>query len=399
MENKTFLRNVLGIAAFCILLYWGLQNMDRVGNFLGMVAGLLMPFLLGAAMAFIFNVPMRAIEGHLPQKLQRAHRGISLVLTLAAVIGVVMLVSLLVLPQLQNTVQTIAARMPAFWAQAQEWANELMIRYPELADWLSEAGNLNLRNVTQQVMDWLKNGGLALVGNTVTAATGIISGFVNFFIAFIFAIYLLFQKETLSRQGRMLLFAWMRPEHAEKVLEVVRLANKTFSNFLSGQCLEACILGALFAVGMLLFRMPYVLLISVLVAVTALIPVFGDFFGCFVGAFMILIQNPLQSVVFVILFLVIQQIEGNLIYPRVVGSSVGLPSVWVLAAVTLGGSTFGVVGMLVMIPLCSVLYSLLRTATRERLRRRGVEKAKYMLAPAQQAPKAPAQPPKTSKKK
>ena len=399
MENKTFLRNVLGIAAFCILLYWGLQNMDRVGNFLGMVAGLLMPFLLGAAMAFIFNVPMRAIEGHLPQKLQRAHRGISLVLTLAAVIGVVMLVSLLVLPQLQNTVETIAARMPAFWEQAQEWANELMIRYPELADWLSEAGNLNLRNVTQQVMDWLKNGGLALVGNTVTAATGIISGFVNFFIAFIFAIYLLFQKETLSRQGRMLLFAWMRPEHAEKVLEVVRLANKTFSNFLSGQCLEAGILGALFAVGMLLFRMPYVLLISVLVAVTALIPVFGAFIGCFVGAFLILIQNPMQAVVFVILFLVIQQIEGNLIYPRVVGSSVGLPSVWVLAAVTLGGSTFGVVGMLVMIPLCSVLYSLLRTATRERLRRRGVEKAKYMLAPAQQAPKAPAQPPKTSKKK
>lgn len=397
MENKKFLRNVLGIATFCILLYWGLQNMDQVAGFLSTVGGLLLPFLLGAAMAFILNVPMRAIETHLPQKLQRAHRGISLVLTLAAVVGVVMVVSLLVLPQLKNTVQTIAARMPAFWAQAQQWANELMIRYPELADWLSETGNLNLRNVTQQVMDWLKNGGLALVGNTVTAATGIISGFVNFFIALIFAIYLLFQKETLSRQGRMLLFAWMRPEHAEKVLEVVRLANKTFSNFLSGQCLEACILGALFAVGMLLFRMPYVLLVSVLVAVTALIPVFGAFIGCFVGAFLILIQNPMQAVVFVILFLVIQQIEGNLIYPRVVGGSVGLPSVWVLAAVTLGGSMFGVVGMLVMIPLCSVLYSLLRTATRERLRSRGVEKAKYMLDPAQPGKKAAAQPAKSAK--
>ena len=397
MENKKFLRNVLGIATFCILLYWGLQNMDQVAGFLSTVGGLLLPFLLGAAMAFILNVPMRAIETHLPQKLQRAHRGISLVVTLAAVVGVVMVVSLLVLPQLKNTVQTIAARMPAFWAQAQQWANELMIRYPELADWLSEAGNLNLRNVTQQVMDWLKNGGLALVGNTVTAATGIISGFVNFFIALIFAIYLLFQKETLSRQGRMLLFAWMRPEHAEKVLEVVRLANKTFSNFLSGQCLEACILGALFAVGMLLFRMPYVLLVSVLVAVTALIPVFGAFIGCFVGAFLILIQNPMQAVVFVILFLVIQQIEGNLIYPRVVGGSVGLPSVWVLAAVTLGGSMFGVVGMLVMIPLCSVLYSLLRPATRERLRSRGVEKAKDMLDPAQPGKKAAAQPAKSAK--
>ena len=392
MENKTFIRNVLGICTFCIPLYWGLQNLDRVGGFLATASGLLMPFLLGAAMAFILNVPMRAIETHLPKKLERAHRGISLVLTLAAVIGVFMVVALLVIPQLQSTVQTIAVRMPAFWSQMQQWINELMVRYPDLAEWLNETGTLDLRGVTRQIMDWLKNGGLALVGNTVTAATGIISGFVSFFIGLIFAVYLLFQKETLSRQGRMLLFAWMRPEHAEKVLEVVRLANKTFSNFLSGQCLEACILGALFAVGMLLFRMPYVLLVSVLVAVTALIPVFGAFIGCFVGAFLILIQNPMQAVVFVILFLVIQQIEGNLIYPRVVGGSVGLPSVWVLTAVTLGGSTFGVVGMLVMIPLCSVLYSLLRTATRERLRRRGVEKAKYLTAPGEPAKKKPVPP-------
>lgn len=397
MENKTFIRNVLGICTFCILLYWGLQNMDRVGHFLGMVGGLLMPFLIGAAMAFVLNVPMRAIEAHLPKKLERAHRAISLVLTLAAVVGVFMVVALLVLPQLKNTVQTIAVRMPAFWAQMQQWANELMVKYPDLADWLNETGTLDLRGVTQKVMDWLKNGGLAMVGSTVTAATGIISGFVSFFIGLIFAIYLLFQKETLSRQARMLLYAWMRPEHAERILEVVRLANKTFSNFLSGQCLEACILGMLFAVGMLLFRMPYVLLVSVLVAVTALIPVFGAFIGCFVGAFLILIQNPMQAVVFVILFLVIQQIEGNLIYPRVVGSSVGLPSVWVLTAVTLGGSMFGVVGMLVMIPLCSVLYSLLRTATRDRLRRRGVEKAKYMLAPAEQQKKTAAQAGKNAK--
>ena len=149
--------------------------------------------------------------------------------------------------------------------------------------------------------------------------------------------------------------------------------------------------------GLNVIRMPYVLLVSVLVAVTALIPVFGAFIGCFVGAFLILIQNPMQAVVFVILFLVIQQIEGNLIYPRVVGGSVGLPSVWVLAAVTLGGSMFGVVGMLVMIPLCSVLYSLLRTATRDRLRRRGVEKAKYMLAPGQPAKKSAVQPQKPAK--
>ena len=199
----------------------------------------------------------------------------------------------------------------------------------------------------------------------------------SFFIGLIFAMYLLVCKETLTRQAKMLLYAWTPAEKADKAVEVARLTNRTFSKFLSGQCLEACILGGLFAVGMLLCRMPYVTLVSVLVAVTALIPVFGAFIGCVVGAFLILVQNPMQAVWFVVLFLCIQQIEGNLIYPRVVGNSVGLPGIWVLMAVTVGGSAMGVVGMLVMIPACSVAYSLLRTATRRKLRQKGVDREKY----------------------
>lgn len=380
METGKQLRSILKIAAFCILLYWGLENLEQVGHWLATINALLLPFILGGAMAFILNVPMRSIERMLPKKIQKIHRSAALVLTFAAVIGVLMVVVLLVVPQLKATIQVIAVRLPSFWAQAQQWLNEIIKEYPALGEWLQDAANMNLPQVLEKAVEWFRTGGLALVGNTVTAATGIISGFVSFFIGTIFAIYLLFQKETLARQTKMLLYAWTREKYADRMLEVASLANKTFSNFLSGQCVEACILGSLFAVAMLLFRMPYVLLVSVLVAVTALIPVFGAFIGCFVGAFLILIQNPMQALVFIILFLVLQQIEGNLIYPRVVGNSVGLPSIWVLAAVTLGGSTMGVVGMLVMIPLCSVLYSLLRTATRKKLGEKRVERSKYLPA-------------------
>ena len=399
MENKKTLRNIVGIAAFCILLYWGLQNLGQVAHFWGKLTGLLTPFIIGGAMAFILNVPMRAIERHLPPKLQRGRRSISLVLTLLAVVGVLMVVFFLVVPQLQETTQKIVRRLPTFWSNVQTYMYELMNKYPDLQEWLKDPATIDWAKITQNAMTWLQTRGVALVGNTVSAATGIISGFVSFFIGFIFAVYLLTQKETLGRQGKMMLYAWLPEKRADRVLEIAKLTSQTFSNFLSGQCLEACILGCLFAIGMLLFRMPYVLLVSVLVAVTALIPVFGAFIGCFVGAFLIMIDNPMQAVVFVILFLVIQQIEGNLIYPHVVGGSVGLPSIWVLTAVTIGGSTMGVVGMLVMIPLCSVLYSLLRTATRNKLRQKGVERIKYTMNanPAAKAKTAAAKPKKQSK--
>ena len=380
LDKKT-IRTLLLMASFCIVLYWGLQNLDRVSAILGGVWGLVSPFVLGGSMAFILNVPMRAIERGLPQKLTRARRPAALALTLLAVVGVLALVLLLVLPQLTRTVASIGAQLPGFWADCQVWLAEMMERYPMLEEWINGEFITDWQSAVSAAADWFKNGGFALVGNAATAATGIVMRFVDFFIGLIFALYLLACKETLTRQAKMLLYAWAPARRADKVVEVARLTNHTFSKFLSGQCLEACILGGLFAVGMLLCRMPYVTLISVLVAVTALIPVFGAFIGCFVGAFLILVQNPLQAVWFVVLFLCIQQIEGNLIYPKVVGNSVGLPGIWVLMAVTIGGSAMGVVGMLVMIPACSVAYSLLRTATRRKLREKGVEKGKYLPAP------------------
>lgn len=375
--QKKTVRTVAVIAAGCIVLYWALQNLDRVGGFLGTVFSLLAPFLVGGAAAFILNVPMRAIEKKLPKKMKRTRRAAALCLTLLAVAGVLAVVLLLLIPQVSATANNIGKLLPGFWAQAQQLLADLLVKYPVLEEWLADAAQMDWQKLLETAMEWAKSGGIALVGNAANAATGILSGMMNFFISMVFAIYVLLQKEKLGRQVKMLLYAWAPAPRADRVLEVAGLAGKTFSNFFSGQCLEACILGGMFAVSMLICRMPYVSLVSVLIAVTALIPIFGAFIGCFVGAFLILVQNPIQAFWFVVLFLCLQQIEGNLIYPKVVGSSVGLPSIWVLVAVTVGGSTMGVAGMLIMIPLSSVLYSLLRTATRDKLREKGVERSKY----------------------
>ena len=375
LDKKT-IRTLLLMASFCIVLYWGLQNLDRVGGILNRVWGLVSPFVLGGSMAFILNVPMRAIEKALPKKLVKGRRAAALTLTLLAVLGVMALVLLLILPQLGRTIASIGAQLPGFWADSQKWLADLMVQYPMLEEWISTEFITDWKSAVSAVAEWFKNGGFALVGNAATAATGFVMQFVDFFIGLIFALYLLACKETLTRQAKMLLYAWGPAHRAEKAVEVARLTNHTFSKFLSGQCLEACILGGLFAVGMLLCRMPYVTLISVLVAVTALIPVFGAFIGCIVGAFLILLVDPILALWFVVLFLVLQQVEGNLIYPHVVGRSVGLPSIWVLVAVTIGGSVMGLAGMLIFIPLCSVAYTLLRENVLQRLHRRRIPEEK-----------------------
>lgn len=209
----------------------------------------------------------------------------------------------------------------------------------------------------------------------------------TFLIALIFSFYILLQKERLARQARQVLYALLPERAADRTLDILRLTNRTFSSFLSGQCLEAVILGTLFVVAMTIFQMPYALLVGVLIALTALIPIVGAFIGCAVGALLILIVDPVKALMFVVLFLVLQQVEGNLIYPHVVGSSVGLPSIWVLCAVTLGGSLMGIVGMLVFIPLCSVLYALFRTYVKDRLVRKKVPTSKW-LDPPPPPPKA-----------
>ena len=226
--------------------------------------------------------------------------------------------------------------------------------------------------VLNGIMSFFKNGAGSVLGSTFTVAKNIVSGVTTFVIAFVFACYILLQKERLNIQIRKVMYAYLKNEYVEKILDVCSLTYKTFSSFLTGQCVEAVILGAMFVVTMTVFRLPYALLVGVLIAFTALIPIFGAFIGCVVGAFLILMVAPMKAVIFVIMFLVLQQIEGNLIYPRVVGGSVGLPSIWVLAAVSIGGSLMGVVGMLVFIPIVSVIYTLLRNDVYGQLAKKGL---------------------------
>ena len=370
MKHLTAL--VLGAVAF----YWGLNHLALLGSAAGRLLGFAAPFLLGCALAFLLNIPLRFVERHLGRLGMKGKglRGLAIVVTLVLVVGIITGAVFVVVPQIGETIGSIRLQLPGFWRKCEALAAQVSDAWPEISKAMEQTG-LELSSITKDLSAWLSSLGKNVLSSSLTIATSVFSGVVTFFVAFIFALYLLAGKETLSGQCVRVMRAYLPRRVTEETLRVCRLINTTFTGFFTGQCLEACILGLMFFVAMSLFRFPYAVLVAVLVGFTALIPVFGAFIGCAVGAFLILVENPVQALWFVVLFLVLQQVEGNLIYPRVVGSSVGLPPIWVLVAVTLGGSTFGVAGMLLFIPTVSVLYTLLRENVRRRLSGGGGKKA------------------------
>ncbi len=383
--NRRNIKIVAAVAAGAIAFHWALQNIVVVGAVLNTVLGLLAPFVFGLIIAFILNVPMRAIERTLFARFKakgkrkfmlKLCRPISFLLTLVILAAVLVLVMFIVIPEIGRTFQTLSVGFPAFVERAEDWANQMAKRIPEFAAGLPEI-NLNWDKIGETAFGFLQSGATSILSSTMGIATSVFSGIFNFFLGTIFAVYILFQKERLTRQSKKLLYAYLPERKADSVVGVCVLSNRVFSKFISGQCLEACILGLLFFISMSIFRFPYAMMISVLIAFTALIPVFGAFIGCVVGAFLILVSDPVQAFWFIILFLVLQQIEGNLIYPRVVGSSVGLPAMWVMLAVLIGGSAMGMFGMLVSVPFCSVVYTLLKTAANRRLKSKGTLEEKY----------------------
>lgn len=370
-ENRKIIR---GLIVFTMVVFIVGINYRTVLDLAGTIFGILFPFVLGGGIAFVLNVPMRSVERILPvKKHEKLKRPISLVLTLALVSGVLFLVGFLVIPELVRTIASVSESVPVFWENAQAEAEAFFVNYPYIVGYIEEM-DVNWKQLIGEIMAFLGNGAGTVLSSTVSAAMSVINGLTTFFIGFVFAIYILLQKETLGRQVRKVLRAFLPEQTGAVILEIAALTERTFSNFLTGQCLEAVILGLMFFATLTVMRYPYAVLIGVLIAFTALIPIFGAFIGCFVGAFLILMVNPMQALVFVIVFLILQQIEGNLIYPHVVGNSVGLPSIWVLAAVTIGGSVMGITGMLIFIPLCSVFYSLLRDAANARLALTGQKK-------------------------
>lgn len=359
---------ILYVAVIVLLLIY--SNVLFAG--LGMGIKIVMPFLIGGAIAFILNIPMNAIEKKLFKKWQgrtaKAKRPISLVMSIIFVVAILALVVVAVVPQVRTTIETLGNKIELFWPKLIVWLEGLATDYPELAEQIAkiEEYDFDWGTITSGIGSFLSNGVTNVISSTVSVATSIVGGIANVFIAIVFAIYILVQKERLAGQGSRILDAYVKGKANGRIRDVLHRLHVNFTNFICGQCLEAVILGLLFVIFMSIFQMPYAVMIGTLIAFTALIPIVGAFIGCGVGAFMILIDNPVQALWFVILFLILQQLEGNLIYPRVVGNSVGLPSIWVLMSVSVGGSLFGVVGMLVFIPLMSTLYSLLRDDVNQR---------------------------------
>ena len=375
IDRKT-LRSIFWGVAGCIVLVWLLNRTDRVMQMLNFLRGLLMPFAIGTVIAFILNVPLRGIERRLSMiKKTGPRRALALVLTLAMISLVLALLFRLLMPQVLDTIYRLIEQFPDFLEQFKDKAKSFLESFPELNKWLSNSAsfeNINWSDILGKALTFAGNSAVSIIEGLLSTIGSIYSGIFNAVIAVVFAIYCLFRKEILARQGKRLLYAFVKEKRADYIVRVLRLTNQTFSNFISGQCLEAVILGSMFAVAMTIFRMPYVALVSLLIGITALIPIVGAFVGCILGAFFILVNNPMQALWFVVMFLILQQIENNVIYPKVVGKSVGLPGMWVLVAVTVGGELMGVIGMLLMIPMVSVLYTLLREITAKRLEKRGV---------------------------
>ena len=378
--NRTNMKKIAALIAFAVLLLVGMQHLDKAAAALGFLWSIVSPLLLGGALAFVLNVPMRFLEKTLFSRPVRAGRrslspalarALSLLLTFILAAVILLLLVLVIVPQLAESVSGLGTRiMDAFWRFV-PWAEEQFAAYPQMIQWL-ESLTFDWESLLASTVDFVKNGFGSVLSSTISATRSIVSALSSGFVSFVFAIYVLLQKEKLGLQCRKALYALLPQAPAGRIVEICRLSHRVFSSFITGQCVEAVILGAMFFLTMTLLRMPYALLVGCLIAVTALVPIVGAFIGCAVGTFLILVVSPMQALFFVILFLTLQQVEGNLVYPRVVGSSVGLPSIWVLAAVSLGGSLMGVMGMILFIPLTSVAYTLFREFVYRRLREKGV---------------------------
>lgn len=379
------MKKLILLIAFGIAFYLGLQNLYRVSDISNFIGGIFEPILIGLALAFIFNVLMQQVKMCLfaplnhryTKRWPKIRRLLSILVTLLIFIGIIFLVLLIVIPELVRTITNLTDNIPTFFNELQRNFKNISKDNPNIGEYFSKI-NIDWANTSQMMAQYGKEFASILVGSTVAVTTNVFHAAITFILGFVIAINILAQKEKLQNQAKRVLYAYLPQKSTNKFIRMCSLTSRAFSNFIAGQCTEACILGLLCFIGMQIFRFPYALLVSVLVAFMALIPILGVFLSTVIGALLILIVSPLQAIWLIVFFVILQQIEGNLIFPRVVGSKVGLPALWVLVAVTIGGNAFGVVGMLINIPIFSVLYILLREDVNKRL-----EKSKNQSKPIQ----------------
>lgn len=368
-ENK---KDMIKFIIFAVVLIFVFIHIKEIWNFLGFILKLIMPFILGIVIAFVLNILINLIEKKLLNKAKmndKSKRTISLLLSLAIVFTFIVVLLLLIIPQLKNTVELFVDNMPVYEENVKELLDKFNID-PEVVTEIEES----VKDFGSVAIDFIKNNSEHVLEVTLGVASNVISIIVNTVIALVFAIYLLVQKEKLLSQLNKVLRAYLPLNKVSKIRDIAKLSNRTCANFVSGQCLEAVIIGVLCFIGMLMLGIPYAATISVLIGVTALIPVYGAFIGTIFGAFLIFMVSPIKALIFIIFIIILQQFEGNLIYPKVVGKSVGLPGIWVFVAVTIGASLAGIVGMLISVPIVSILYSILATDVNYRINAKNSKK-------------------------
>lgn len=377
MENKK--DNLKRIFVFCVILiiiYWGINNMNLIGNIINKIISIIFPFILGGALAFILNIPMTFFEKKLLNikrkkkvffKNKKVVRIVSLIFAIIVISFILYLIINLIVPELIDIVKLLIQNTPYYAEELNKIIQNNTENIQEIDNIISNM-NLDTESIKNELMQIVTG----VLNSSISIVVGVIGFITNLIIAIIFAIYILTGKEKLKSQISRLIQAYFDKEKANKIFEIGNIANKTFKNFFTVQCLEATILGSLCIIGMLILNIPYAAPIGVLIGVTALIPVVGAFIGIIIGAILILSVEPIKVITFIIFVLILQQFEGNVIYPRVVGNSVGLPGMWVLMAVTVGGSLFGILGMLLGVPVFSVIYTILKNDTEKRLKSHGV---------------------------
>ena len=375
---KSFsLKNIKGLILYTIVILFAFIYIKDIINILGYIIKLFMPFIIGLGVAFVLNVLVNVVEKKWLKNWKASamtKRAVSLIVALTMVIGFFVFLLFLIIPNLQNTIAIFADNIPAYTKNLQELLNSLGIE-TNIINEISEV----FKSLGDSASNYIVENSNQVLETTLGIATNVVTGFINVTIGIVFAIYFLAQKEKISGQVDNLMHAYLPEKIIVKIQDIASLSNKIFSNFVGGQCIEAIIIGFLCFLGMLILRLPYASTISVLVGFTALIPVFGAFIGTIIGAFLIFMISPLQALIFIIFILVLQQLEGNLIYPKVVGKSVGLPGIWVLVAVTIGASINGVLGMLLSVPIASIIYSTMATNIRYRLKEKNLGNKKAQV--------------------
>lgn len=370
-DKKQFVQLILTIITFTVLLVFLVNHFGVISGAIGKLFSLLFPFFVGCGIAFILNIPMRGIENAIFKKetgkLYKFKRPISMVLTYIAALIFLALVMFVVVPEVCDTIGKVKELLPGFVNRTKEIALSYTSKYPEISEKITK-----FEPNFDQIFSFFNDNGGEIMSATVSIFSSIIGTIVNVFIGIVFSAYILSQKEKLGKQAKLLIYAMFKEKTADELMVFGKIANTTFSKFFTGQFREGIILGIMFMIAMAIAGIQYPLTIGVLIAFTALIPVFGAFIGLFVGSFLIMVVEPQQVIWFVVLFFLLQFIENYFIYPKLVGGDIGLPAIWVLLAVLAGGDLMGVVGMFIFIPLVSVFYAYFRIIIYRRIQKRNI---------------------------